>query len=255
MVLLLLADSIAFANAGSLAEKLHAVGLEPATFEQVHQRFFSLVWNEAGKNSLPDADGILRSLAASKGSRGAKARFEDGTINMPLLMIRMMNHSPRTFAIDSPWRVTYRNQKRLRWLDKLRTPRNSVTNIMTLDCAEPPTWDKAYPTLDWNIEACFEMVDYTQKLLKGEIRSRCDDDPHTWGSNVDIEKRRHRMKGWTEVICDRPRARVPGNTLSCPDLRADRSKKGRNALANSTECARNTFWSWKSVRWGRAKVE
>lgn len=261
LMVLLLESTIAFANAGSLAEELRAVGLEPPTFDEVHEQFFGLVWNEAGANSLPDADGILRTLTSRRSPRVPGLRDENGKLDMgdpevrAKFLIRAINHSPRTFAIDSPWRATYRSPKRLRFLDRLRTPRNSVTNAITLDCAKPLTWDKAYPGLEWSIEKCFAMVDATRKLLKDEIRSRCDDDPHTWGSEVDVEKRREKMKGWIEVTCDRPRARVPGNTLSCPDLRADRTKGWRTRLANSTECARNRFWSWKSVRWGRAKVE
>ncbi len=205
------------------------------TFEQVLERMVCILGNEAGVGArLPDADGISRSLTSH-------ARRPDGSIDLQRLMSRMVRHSTRTFPLDSPWRVLV-GPKRLRELDSLRTPRNAWSSQLTLSCERPAAWNVAVEG-KWKPERCFALVDITKALLTGKIRSRCSGTPHTWGSEADVEKRNIRNK-MQEIFCDRPRSWVPGNTVDCPALRADRSLEGRRMLANNRECARNTFWRW-----------
>jgi hypothetical protein len=205
------------------------------SFEQVHEQTLRILGNEAGVGArLPDADGIIRSLTSH-------ARNPDRTIDLPRLMSRMVRHSTRTFPLDSEWRSLV-GGKRLAELDKLRTPRNAWSSQLTLSCERPAAWDVSVEGV-WKPERCFALVDITKGLLTGKIRSRCSGTPHTWGSEADVEKRNIRNK-MREIFCDRPRTWVPGNTVDCPALRADRSKAGRRLLANHRECARNTFWRW-----------
>lgn len=223
----------AFALVTLLAAGTVLAELRAPTFTEVHLAVVRLVRNEAG-NSVPDADGIVRAMAV-------RARNPDRSINLGKLMDRMVRHSPRTFPLDSPWRVLV-GPKRLRYVDKLRTQRNRWSSAMTLDCARPEGW---LSHERWSTEACFVLVDAVRSLLRGEMRSRCDGQPHTWGSLADVAKRQIRTR-WTEITCDRWRARVPGNSLDCHALRAQATnREGRRALLNSTECARNTFWRWR----------
>lgn len=200
-------------------------------FEQAHEQLLRISYNEAGK-SHPDADGILSALAA-------KARDAEGPIVLELLMIRMIRHSPRTFPIDSSWRAHYGRPKRLRHMDKLRTPRNAWSSALKLDCGQPPN----YPYKRWDREGCFELVDYTRKLLRGKIQSRCRETPTTWGSCVDVDKL-PATSSLHEVSCDHIRPWVPGNVVDCKALRADCTLEGRRRLVNTPQCAQNTFLSW-----------
>ncbi len=213
-----------------------AAPLARATFEEVHAALVRLTANEAGTNSPSDADGIFRSITARC--------WRDKELDLDCTMSRLVRHSTRTFPIDSPWRVLVK-PTRLRFLDKLRTPRNAWTSALTLDCMEPPNWSKAQT---WSVDTCLSMVDEIKGLLTGKKRSQCKRTPFTWGSYVDLDRKQAKAQGWDEVICDRYRARVPGNTVDCVAMRAaavPSNPEARHLLAKTRECAKNTFLVWR----------
>lgn len=213
-----------------------AAPLARATFKDVHEALVRLTANEAGTDSESDADGIFRSITARC--------WRGGKLDLDCTMSRFVRHSTRTFPIDSHWRVLVK-PTRLRFLDKLRTPRNAWTSALTLECHRPTQWNDVKP---WSVENCFNLVDTTRDLLTGKKRSQCKRTPFTWGNAVDLGREQAKAKGWVEVICDRYRARVPGNTVDCVALRAAATPdnpEGRKQLANTRECAKNTFLIWR----------
>lgn len=217
-----------------IAVPLVAVARIPRpTFEEVHTQFMRLTANESGFISVPDQDGILQSMSI-------RARKPDGTLDLPGVLLRMTKHSPRTFPPGSRFR-TLISTKRLRYLDRTRNYHNKWASTLTLDCAPPSAWDEKRHRWAVVEERCKRLVETTRKLLTGEDPGQCKGNPDTWGSAADVSKRHIRKMGWQEVKCDRRRTAV-----DCDALRraAATTKEGRRRLANSTECARNTYWDW-----------
>ena len=225
------------ALADTLVERLAHHGLKPPTFDEVHRQYLGLAANESGLRSVPDQDGIFQSLSR-------RARNPDSSIDITKLMIQMMLNSPRTFPIDSPWRAVYQRKKKLKFLDKHRTPRNAWSIQLDLTCQRPEAW----PYKTWDVARCFAMVDSTRDLLLGKTKTRCTNKGRvsTWGSSEDVLKRKIKELGWLEVTCDRVGPMVPGNTLDCDALRGEaaKSKEGRRQLSNTPECAKNLFYYW-----------
>lgn len=206
------------------------------TFAEVHRQYMRIVVNESGFKSMPDQDGILRTLIRGGGGRlaGRRKRGQGFGLDYTRLMRMMVRHSGRTFPVGSrylqllaPWK--------LRRIARLRTKQNAWTSTLELDCAQPSGWDEsAFHTWRGYLTRCALVAQTTLRFLRGVEQSHCEADPTTWGSHKDKVRPNGPIdRGWNQIFCDRVDA--------CEAL-------SRQELLNSTQCARNTFWSWLELR-------
>lgn len=199
-----------------------AMGKIPApTFRDVHSAYVRIVANESGFTNIADMDGILRSLSYGIDKLSG--------IGLTRLMRRMAFHSKRTFPFNSPF-LNMTSEERER-LEKSKDRQNQWASTVKLDCSLPSgwtgdakLWKKVYA------DKCKELVKVTRQFLLGELPSKCDGQPTTWGSETDSTRPGGPIKlGWKEIFCD-----YANNCKNIPI--EDRYK--------SAVCARNRYWSW-----------
>lgn len=219
-------------------------------FREVHEAFTRLVLNESGFKSEADQEGILKALLFGGGGRD-KSRVGVGAgygLDYAKLMTRMAQHSTRTFPPNSKFLVVV-DSKVLAHKNRLRTYQTDWTSTMRLDCFQPGGWDegRSGPWVGY-IKRCAELVESTARALRGELASHCDGPITTWGSHEDRGRGDGAIENsWRETHCDRP-ARVASDPPqeSCDELRESRriNPEANIRLLNSTNCARNFFFSW-----------
>lgn len=229
------------ADPQSVSARLASVSYPVPTFAELHERFAALCVNESGFISIPDQDGILRAMLSSGGGgrrAGRNKRGQGYGLDYSRLMRRMARHSTRTFPADSKF-LLLSDARRAR-LAKRQTRLNRWTSTLKLDCTEPAGWPKTKtdgsPMQQWRDyeDRCAVMVESTRAVLKGEVKSRCDGEPTTWGNEKDVEREGGPLdQGWTQIYCDRP----PDTPESC-------AEKTRLEIWRDKTCARNTFWTW-----------
>ena len=228
---------------GQVSAKLASAELPTPTFDELHRAFVRISANESGFFSLPDQDGILRAMLFGGGGGRKASRNQKGQgygLDYAKLMRRMARHSKRTFPADSKF-LLMTDARRVS-LQERQTRLNKWTSTLQLDCQEPAGWPKTTPSgeamMSWPLvyqERCELLVRTTRQVLKGRVKSFCDGQPTTWGSERDITQPGGALdKGWTEIHCDRP----PMDPVSC-------AQKTKLEIWTSTSgCARNTFWTW-----------
>ena len=220
------------------------------TFREVHEAFTRLVVNESGFKSEGDQEGILTALLFGGGGRD-KSRTGHGTgygLDYAKLMTRMARHSTRTFPRDSKFLVVV-DSKVLAHKNRLRTYQTDWTSSLRLDCSQPIGWnEERSKTWLGYTKRCAELVRSTERALKGQVESYCDGPITTWGSIDDRGRSDGAIENsWRETRCDRP-ARLASDPPRerCEHLRETRwtDAAANTELLNSTNCARNYFFSW-----------
>jgi len=253
MLIALALVSVAHAE-GVVSAVVAAAKLEIPTpsFEDVHEAYFRIVTNEAGPKSLADQDGILMALLSAGGGRNRERTGQGAGYGLDYrkLMAAMAAYSPRTFPVGSPFLQTLTPERIARAI-RQRTYQNEWTSTLGLDCRQPSLWSEEKSGL-WAgyLKRCQFAVDSTRRVLMGQVQSYCTGLITTWGSFDD----RHRKggpidEGWAELLCDRPPL-VAGDPPAdeCPRLREQSvsSHEANRRLLNSTNCARNYFFSWRT---------
>lgn len=251
LVALLLMATSAFAEM-TIPASLAAgkVSVPIPTFQELHEAFTRVVLNESGFKSESDQEGILKALLFGGGGRD-QSRSGKGTgygLDYARLMTRMAQHSTRTFPRDSKFLVVV-DARVLAHKNRLRTYQTDWTSTLRLDCSEPTGWNQSRSNT-WlgYVERCAALVKSTERALKGGLESHCDGPITTWGSRDDLGRDDGAAENsWHETRCDRP-ARLASDPPKerCDELREQRwtNREANVKLLNSTNCARNYFFSW-----------
>jgi len=253
-ILFIITAPPAFADGKTMPASVAAGRLPVPTFRQLHNAYTRLTLNESGFKSRSDQEGIFRAILHGGGGRNHGRRARRGTgygLDYTKLMARMARHSSRTFPRDSKFLVVLTPEKRAR-KNRLRTYQNDWTSTFKLDCSRPAGWKESV-SKSWHgyEKRCALLVESTREVLQGKNVAHCDGPITTWGSKDD----RHRQGGaldsdWHETQCDRP-PQVEGDPPmeECAELRAKRwtDEEANRRLLNSTNCARNYFFSWLTI--------
>jgi hypothetical protein len=89
--------------------------------------------------------------------------------------------------------------------------------------------------MPWSVYAdrCKRTAALVRKFLAGEIKTQCNDEPMTWGSDADTQRPGGPIDlKWREIFCD---------PIACRGLeQAEREKL--------SECADNRFWTWERLK-------
>lgn len=220
------------------------------TFDQLHEQFTRVVLHESGFKSRSDQEGILDALLYGGGGRDPERRGR-GTgygLDYAKLMARMAKHSTRTFPRGSKF-LSIISPERLARKARLRTYQNEWVSTLGRDCSQPSGWDESRSN-SWlgYVKRCPRLFKSTREVLQGRFEPRCDGPITTWGSRDDRRREGGALdSNWHETFCDRPPMTENDPPMEkCSELRRDRwsDPEAKRELLNSTNCARNYFFSW-----------
>lgn len=231
----------------SISARMAAMKVRAPSFRELHEQYMRVSLNESGWKGIEDQGGILDSMrfGLKKASKPSEDRAR--------LMLRLVQHSPRTFPIKSRFLSMLTPQRFIRSMER-RTYNNNWTSSIKLDCAQPFGWDEE-KSGEWEgyEGRCQVLRESTLAFLEGRVHSTCNGSPSTWGSEDDARRKGGPIDlGWTEISCDQEFAGVTiGGELvgSCQQLREKAliSAEARRVLSNGVGCSLNRFWNWKIV--------
>lgn len=238
--------SAVFADGLTVSARVASARMRAPTFKELHEQYMRISLNESGWRSYGDQVGILESMLYGSGGR------EHG-INRARLMLRFVQHSPRTFPRNSRFLAMLTPEKSMR-SNKLRTRHNIWTSTVKLDCTQPDGWDddKSGPWAGY-VKRCAGLRESTRAFLRGSAHLICKGKPTTWGSEEDARRKGGPIDcGWQEISCDQDSGKieVAGKVLSgCQELREKAlvSSEARRILSNGIGCTSNRFWNWTIV--------
>lgn len=240
--------SVALADA-PISARLAASKVKAPSFRELHEQYMRVSLNESGWKGIEDQGGILDSMRS-----GFRATGNPKT-DRARLMLRLVQHSPRTFPIRSRFLKMLSPGRMVRSI-QLRTYHNDWTSSVGLECAQPDGWDEQ-KSGEWigYVDRCRTLRESTLAFLQDRVLStrRGNVVPNTWGSEEDTRRKGGPIdQGWLEIVYDQEfAARVIDNVKvsSCQQLRerALISSEARRILFNGVGCSRNRFWNWSIV--------
>lgn len=244
----LLCTSSVFAN-GTISARLAASKVRAPTFAELHEQYMRVSLNESGWRGIEDQGGILDAMRSGVPLTGNEKA------DRARLMLRLAQHSPRTFPVKSRFLSMLTPGRLIRSI-QLRTYHNDWTSSLKRDCAQPAGWDeqKSGEWLGYTTR-CQALRESTLAFLQGRVRStrKGDTQPTTWGSEEDARRKGGPIdSGWLEISYDQAFAKmvIDGKAVDdCQELRemALVSSEARRVLYNGVGCTKNRFWNWSII--------